>query len=149
MQALAAVELRSALHQILDWLRSPSFDAEDLAEIDVAIAARRREHEHAVREAEAQLASGATLGRRWVQAGSSGAGSASPQVAYQPHLGNWVQHEDAETTFQTAHNNDLWDRLPDGQDDDLLSDGCVRVATLNDLTSEWTGGIFDASGKHF
>ena len=24
-----------------------------------------------------------------------------------------------------------------------------RVATLNDLTAEWTGGIFDASGRHF
>jgi secreted PhoX family phosphatase len=70
-------------------------------------------------------------------------------IAYQPHRGDWVLHEDAETTFQTPHNNDLWDCLPDGQDDDLMSDGCVRIATLNDLTSEWTGGIFDASGKHF
>ena len=25
----------------------------------------------------------------------------------------------------------------------------MRVATLNDLTAEWTGGIFDASGTHF
>jgi secreted PhoX family phosphatase len=70
-------------------------------------------------------------------------------IANQPGTGNWVLHEDAETTFQTPHNNDLWDCLPDGQDDDLMSDGCVRIATLNDLTSEWTGGIFDASGKHF
>ncbi len=23
------------------------------------------------------------------------------------------------------------------------------MATLNDLTAEWTGGIFDATGKHF
>lgn len=50
---------------------------------------------------------------------------------------------------QGPHNNDLWDCLPDGADPDLQSDGCVRVATLNDLTSEWTGGIFDASGRHF
>jgi hypothetical protein len=48
-----------------------------------------------------------------------------------------------------AHNNDLWDCLPNGADADLLSDGCVRIGTLNDLTAEWTGGIFDASGKHF
>jgi hypothetical protein len=29
------------------------------------------------------------------------------------------------------------------------ADGCIRVATLNDPTAEWTGGIFDASGRHF
>lgn len=70
-------------------------------------------------------------------------------VAFQPGRGNWVLHEDAETTFEFPHNNDLWDCLPDGGDQDLLSDGCVRVGTLNDLTAEWTGGIFDASGRHF
>jgi len=70
-------------------------------------------------------------------------------IAFQPHTGNAVLHEDAETTFETPHNNDLWDCLPDGADQDLLSDGCIRIATLNDLTAEWTGGIFDASGTHF
>jgi hypothetical protein len=70
-------------------------------------------------------------------------------IAFQPHTNNVVLHEDAETTFETPHNNDLWSCLPDGQDQDLLSDGCVRIATLNDLTAEWTGGIFDASGQHF
>jgi hypothetical protein len=30
-----------------------------------------------------------------------------------------------------------------------MGDGCVRIATLNDLEAEWTGGIFDASGRHF
>ena len=25
----------------------------------------------------------------------------------------------------------------------------LRIATLNDLTAEWTGGIFDASGTRF
>ena len=72
-------------------------------------------------------------------------------VAYQPGRGNWIFHEDASTNtpLQGPHNNDLWDCLPDGGDPDLQSDGCVRMATLNDLTSEWTGGIFDAGGKHF
>jgi Bacterial protein of unknown function (DUF839) len=72
-------------------------------------------------------------------------------IAYQPHRGNWVIHEDAETNtpLQGPHNDDLWDCLPDGTDPDLQSDGCVRVATLNDLTAEWTGGTFDASGRHF
>jgi hypothetical protein len=70
-------------------------------------------------------------------------------IAFQPGSGNAIVHEDAETTFETPHNNDLWDCLPDGLDQDLLSDGCIRIATLNDLTAEWTGGIFDATGDHF
>ncbi len=51
--------------------------------------------------------------------------------------------------LRRPHNNDLWDCLPDGPDQDLLSDGCVRIATLDDLTAEWTGGTFDATGRHF
>jgi secreted PhoX family phosphatase len=75
----------------------------------------------------------------------------SDNVAFQPGRGNLIIHEDAETVtdLQGPHNNDLWDCLPDGGDPDLQSDGCVRIATLNDLTAEWTGGIFDASGRHF
>ena len=67
-------------------------------------------------------------------------------IAYQPGRGNWIIHEDGD---QLLGNNDLWDCLPDGADDNLLSDGCVRIGTLNDLEAEWTGGIFDASGKRF
>jgi hypothetical protein len=72
-------------------------------------------------------------------------------LALQPGRGNWVLHEDADTNtpLQGPHDNDLWDCLPDGGDPDLQSDGCVRMATLNDLTAEWTGGIFDATGTHF
>jgi secreted PhoX family phosphatase len=70
-------------------------------------------------------------------------------IAYQPGSGTWVIHEDADTTYKTPHNDDLWACLPDGADEDLLSDGCIRVATLNDLTAEWTGGIFDATGTRF
>jgi hypothetical protein len=43
--------------------------------------------------------------------------------------------------------NDLWICLPDGDDDDTLSDGCVRFASLRDTTSEPTGFIFLASGE--
>jgi hypothetical protein len=85
----------------------------------------------------------------FVLGGTSQGVNMPDNIAYQNGRGNWVLNEDAETTFEGPHNNDVWDCLPDGQDQDLLSDGCVRVATLNDLTSEWTGGIFDASGKHY
>jgi len=70
-------------------------------------------------------------------------------IAYQAGRGNWVIHEDAATTYLTPHNDDLWDCLPDGSDPDLLSDGCIRIGTLNDLTAEWTGGEFDGNGEHF
>lgn len=70
-------------------------------------------------------------------------------IAYQPGRGNWIVHEDAETTFERPHNNDLWSCLEDGMDADQQSDGCIRIATLNDLSAEWTGGFFDATGEHF
>ncbi|MGH9165582.1 MAG: alkaline phosphatase PhoX, partial [Acidimicrobiales bacterium] len=74
-------------------------------------------------------------------------------IAYQPHGGYWIVHEDADTTYQGTglgnHNNDLWSCLDDGRDDDLLTEGCIRIATLRDLDAEWTGGIFDATGDHF
>ena len=78
-------------------------------------------------------------------------------MAYQPGRGNWVIHEDGSSAV-TGRNNDLWDCLPDGVDDNTLSDGCVRVGTINDLgpvgapnegdPAEWTGGVFDATGTH-
>ncbi|MEO8328942.1 MAG: alkaline phosphatase PhoX [Candidatus Nanopelagicales bacterium] len=70
-------------------------------------------------------------------------------IAYQPGRGNWILHEDGDTTFERPHNNDLWSCLGDGQDADLQSDGCLRIGTLNDLTAEWTGGFFDPTGTHF
>lgn len=70
-------------------------------------------------------------------------------VDFEPGSNNLVVHEDADTTYLTPHNDDLWSCLPDGADNDLMSDGCVRIGTLNDLTAEWTGGIFSADGKHF
>jgi uncharacterized protein DUF839 len=71
-------------------------------------------------------------------------------IAYQPTRGNWVIEEDGSTDAVNNNlNNDIWDCLPDGADVDTLSDGCVRVATLNDLDAESTGGFFDPSGQHY
>jgi len=69
-------------------------------------------------------------------------------LAYQPRRGNWVIHEDGDGPAE-GRNNDLWLCLEDGEDADTLSDGCERVGALNDLTAEWTGGIFDRFGDHF
>jgi len=70
-------------------------------------------------------------------------------IEYQPGRGNWIVHEDGDTEFVRPHNNDLWSCLDDRGDEDLQSDGCLRIASLNDLGSEWTGGFFDPTGQHF
>jgi hypothetical protein len=67
-------------------------------------------------------------------------------LAQQPRSNNWVINEDGD---QLQGNNDIWDCLRDGIDDDLLSDGCVRIATLNDLGAETTGGLFNADGSKY
>jgi hypothetical protein len=72
-------------------------------------------------------------------------------IAYQPGTGNWIVHEDGSTgdNVDGSRNNDIWDCLDDGADDDTLGDGCIRVATPNDLDAETTGGFFDSTGKHY
>ncbi len=69
-------------------------------------------------------------------------------IAYQPGRGNWIIQEDGDGP-EVGRNNDIFSCLEDGDDDDLLSDGCVRVLTINDLTAETTGGIFDATGARY
>ncbi|MGR8933359.1 MAG: alkaline phosphatase PhoX [Gammaproteobacteria bacterium] len=72
-------------------------------------------------------------------------------IAYQPGRGNWIIQEDGDAPgFDVnPHNNDIWMCLEDGGDVDTLSDGCIRIVTMNDLTAESTGGFFDASGKNY
>ncbi len=74
-------------------------------------------------------------------------------IAYQPHRGNWMVHEDRDSVEMTGpgypFNDSIWLCLEDGADVDTLSDGCVRVATLNDLHAESTGGLFNAKGDHY
>ena len=74
-------------------------------------------------------------------------------VAFQPHTGNLVVLEDGPTSIVKAggktelRGNDLWICLPDGSDDDDLTDGCVRFASVRDTTAEPTGFIFFGSGE--
>jgi hypothetical protein len=76
-------------------------------------------------------------------------------VAYQPGRGNWLIQEDGDGP-EVGRNNDIFSCLDDGADDDLLSDGCLRVLTVNDLHpsaagtgAETTGGIFNAFGNRY
>jgi secreted PhoX family phosphatase len=73
-------------------------------------------------------------------------------VAFQPQTGNLVVLEDGPTSIVTPsgtepRGNDLWICLPDGADDDTLSDGCVRFASVKDTSAEPTGFIFLGSGE--
>ncbi len=76
-------------------------------------------------------------------------------VAFQPHTGNLVVLEDGPVDVVKSINpprtelrgNDLWMCLPDGKDDDALSDGCVRFASIRDTSAEPTGFIFFGSGQ--
>ncbi len=71
-------------------------------------------------------------------------------IAYQPGSGNFVINEDGEgPAYATPRNNDIWDCLDDGDDADNLADACIKVMTLNDLTAESTGGLFDGTGKTY
>jgi secreted PhoX family phosphatase len=71
-------------------------------------------------------------------------------IDIQPGTGNFLVDEDGEGALHaTPHNNDIWDCLDDGDDSDTLTDGCIRVMSLNDLTAEPTGGFFDGKGGHY
>ncbi len=71
-------------------------------------------------------------------------------IAYQPGTGNFVINEDGEgPVYATPRNNDIWDCLDDGDDDDNLADACIKVMTLNDFNAESTGGLFDGTGKAY
>ena len=65
-----------------------------------------------------------------------------------PKHGNFVINEDGDGP-EVGRNNDIFSCVDDGGDADTMSDGCLKVATLNDLNAESTGGLFDKSGDHY
>jgi hypothetical protein len=104
-----------------------------------------------VEEPNASVATGFTPAVTRFVAGSQQLGMPD-NVAFQPHTGNLVVLEDGPTTIRTAsgdlpRGNDLWMCLPDGADDDVLTDGCVRFASIRDTSAEPTGFIFLGSGE--
>ncbi len=58
---------------------------------------------------------------------------------FQPKTGNLYVIED-------HVNGDVFACLPDGQDRDLKTDGCVKMFSVKDSTAEPTGFLFDAAG---
>jgi secreted PhoX family phosphatase len=55
-----------------------------------------------------------------------------------------VVKEDGTTELR---GNDILFCLPDGDDDDVQTDGCIRIASLRDTSSEPTGIMFTGSGE--
>ncbi|KAI9002785.1 hypothetical protein BC832DRAFT_601289 [Gaertneriomyces semiglobifer] len=65
--------------------------------------------------------------------------SAVDNLSFQPQSGNLAVIEDATS-------GDVWICLPDGQDDDHESDGCIRILSVKDSSAEPTGFTFLPSG---
>ncbi len=61
-------------------------------------------------------------------------------LAFQPRTGNMYVIEDQ--TF-----GDVWACLPDGQDRNIKTDGCVKVLSVRDSSAEPTGFAFTGNGK--
>jgi secreted PhoX family phosphatase len=61
-------------------------------------------------------------------------------LAFQPHTGNLYILED-------HSHGEIIACLPDGDDRDFKSDGCISVASVIDPKAEPTGFLFDASGE--
>lgn len=61
-------------------------------------------------------------------------------LAFQPSTGNMYIIED-------HSNGDIFSCLPDGNDRDIKTDGCVRVLSVKDTSAEPTGFEFTADGK--
>lgn len=66
--------------------------------------------------------------------------NAPDNFAFQPVTGIAYVIED-------NRNGDIWACLPDSNDRDIKTDGCVRVLSVKDRSAEPTGFMFDASGK--
>jgi secreted PhoX family phosphatase len=60
-------------------------------------------------------------------------------LAFQPVTGNMYVIED-------HANGDIFACLPDGQDRDIKTDGCVKILSVKDSSAEPTGFIFSADG---
>ncbi len=66
--------------------------------------------------------------------------NAPDNFAFQPVTGiSYVIEDNA--------NGDVWACLPDSDDRDIKTDGCIRVLSVKDRSAEPTGFMFDASGK--
>ncbi len=68
-------------------------------------------------------------------------------IAFQPRTGILYVIEDTPTIDGASMPGDVWACLRDGDDANLQSDGCVRVASVRTAGAEPTGLTFDGTGE--
>jgi len=66
-------------------------------------------------------------------------------IVFQPGTGIMYLLEDG--VNEEPYRDDVWACLPDGDDSNTLSDGCIRVLSWRDPQSEPTGMVFTEDGK--
>lgn len=66
--------------------------------------------------------------------------NAPDNLAFQPNTGNLYVIED-------NSNGDVWACLPDGEDRDIKSDGCIRILSVVDDSAEPSGFMFSPDGS--
>jgi hypothetical protein len=66
-------------------------------------------------------------------------------LVFQPVTGITYILEDG--VNEEPYRDDVWACLPDGDDRDTLSDGCIRVLSWRDPQSEPTGMVFTEDGR--
>jgi secreted PhoX family phosphatase len=88
------------------------------------------------------LANGTTEARSWVRRFVEGDDemNSHDNLEIQPVTSNVYIIEDNDF-------GDIWACLPDGDDRDRATDGCVRMLSINSTAAEPTGFIFDGTGK--
>ncbi|PQA86778.1 alkaline phosphatase PhoX [Hyphococcus luteus] len=67
--------------------------------------------------------------------------NAPDNLAFQPVTGNLYVIED-------NRNGDVWACLPDGDDRDIKTDGCIRILSVRDQSAEPTGFGFSDDGSY-
>ena len=65
----------------------------------------------------------------------------------QPVTSNVYVIEDYNDLDDGGTGGDIWACLPDGNDRDRKTDGCVRMLSITDIDAEPSGFIFDGTGK--
>ena len=73
--------------------------------------------------------------------------SRTPAISSSSKTAPWTSVKSLNPLVTELRGNDLWICLPDGDDDDALTDGCVRFASIRDTSAEPSGFIFLGSGE--
>ncbi|GAB6067824.1 hypothetical protein JCM13664_11430 [Methylothermus subterraneus] len=124
------------------WANTQREDAESYAEVLCAIDRAPYARDEQTRSGRVYLAQGSALATvsvsRFIEGNPEF--NSFDNLAFQPGTGILYVVEDHD-------NGDVWGCLPDGEDVDLKSDGCIRVLSLVPSEAEPTGLFFSPDGQ--